>query len=114
MRKIISLLVLGGLGTLHSFSQQIYVTETPTTAQVKVYVVNTPTIADLVVYKANSPVYPGVNQNEGIWYFVSTPTIANKTIYYVETPTIADLQIYFTEVPTIAGWRNPNKRQLME
>lgn len=94
--------------------QNIYVTKVPTIANINVYVVSTPTNADLIVYKAPSPIYPGVNENTGIWYFVNNQTMADETIYYVETPTIADLKIYFTNIPTQAGWQNDKKKNLIK
>lgn len=101
------------LGCLGVGAQKIYVTDVPTVANLKVYVVNSPVNADLTVYKANSPIYPGVDENEGIWYFVNMRTTADKTIYFVSNPTIADLKIYFTTIPTAAGWRTPSKRPLL-
>lgn len=56
----------------------------------------------------------GVNQNIGIWYFVSVPDLAQETIYYVKTPDMANLKVYFTDVPSLAGWQNKQKKNLMK
>lgn len=94
-------------------SQTVYATEVQAIADVKVYVVEAQSLADLVVYKANSSIYPGINQNEGIWYFTNNQIEADKIITYVQSPALADLKIYFTTVPMIAGWQNPQKKYLM-
>ena len=94
--------------------QNVYITEVPTVADVKVYVTSTPTIADVIVYKAPSAIYPGIDENKGIWRFVDIQTIANKTIFYTDVPTIADLKVYFTNDPMRAGWIDDSKKKLME
>lgn len=95
-------------------AQIVYETQYQTTANVIVYVTDISTIADLIVYKAPFQIYPGVNENEGIWYFTSYQTIANKIIYFTQYQTIADLIICYTDIPTVAGWQNPYKKKLMD
>lgn len=114
MKKLGLCLLFCFLGLFSVFAQKIYVTDTPSLAQIKVFIVPVPDMADLVVYKASTPSYMGVNQNKGIWYFVPVPDMAEKVIYYVKTPDLANLKVYFADVPSLAGWQNQSKKQLMK
>lgn len=94
-------------------AQTVYETQYETVADVSVYVTDFTSIADLIVYKAPNQTYPGVNKNEGIWYFTSYQTIADKVVYFTQYQTVADLIIAYTNNPNLAGWKNPSKKKLM-
>lgn len=112
MKKLL-LSIFTLLGTNCLFSQNIYVTDIPSISEVKVYVTSITDLADLIVYKAPMPSFWGLDQNTGIWYFVSVPELANKIINYVQIPDLADLTVYFTDFPDLAGWQNSQKKYLL-
>lgn len=100
--------------SLRGIAQTIYVTDIPTIANIRVFETINSVQADIIVYKAPSPIYPGINQNDGIWYFTDVQTLANKIIYYTDSSVTADLIVYYTNVPTLAGWQNIEKRNMFK
>jgi hypothetical protein len=51
--------------------------------------------------------------NEGVWYFESVASRADKSIYFEDVASRADLKICFTDVKSRAGWKNASKKSLM-
>ena len=67
--------------------------------------------ADLLVYKES--VASRATGNEGVWYFESVKSRADKSIYFESVASRADLKICFTDVKSRAGWKNSAKKSLM-
>lgn len=114
MNRLFVLIILSFVGNLKGLTQNIYVTNVQPIANIKVFETSVSVQADIIVFKAPSPIYPGIDQNEGIWYFTEVQTLANKIICYTQTPVTADLIVYYTDIPTLAGWQNINKKELLK
>ena len=110
--KVLILAVLISVFAFQAKSQKIYEAESPIEANVKYCIVSSPIRADVVVYRANSPVYSGVDKNEGVWYFCQSPIQAQVKICKV--PEVqSQLKVCFTDSPIMAGWKNTEKKSLM-
>jgi hypothetical protein len=54
-----------------------------------------------------------VKGNEGLWYFVTYQSQADKKIFFVDYQSQSDLKIYFVSYQSQAGWRNKAKMHLL-
>jgi hypothetical protein len=67
--------------------------------------------ADLIVYKTSSPDSAG--SNNGVWFFCSFGTDAQKRILVVDPTASPQLNIFYTTNISAAGWINLAKQYLM-
>ncbi len=92
-------------------AQKVYSEDVASRADIKVYVETVESRADLIVYKES--VASRATGNEGVWYFESVKSRADKSIYFESVASRADLKICFTDVKSRAGWKNSAKKSLM-
>lgn len=111
MKYLLSIVFL--LSMFCARAQKIFISENKITADVTVFVVNRESRADLLVYVTDRSYTSGLDNNEGIWYFVERRYQADKTIAYGSEYN-SDLKIMFTDKKYRAGWRNEEKRHLLE
>lgn len=110
--KNLILIMLLSVFTLTGKSQKVYETQSPIEADVQYCITSLPLVADVMVYRASSPIFPGIDKNEGIWYFCQSPVEAQIKICKV--PEVqAQLKVCFTDSPIMAGWQNEEKKALM-
>ena len=93
-------------------AQKVYDTHNESRAEVKVFVVDKDYRADLVVYTTNTDYR--AKGNKGIWFIEHNQSRADKKICFVNNESRADLKVYFTNTESRAGWKNPDKKALME
>lgn len=108
------LLLSSGLLTLSApvKAQSVYQAPYRSDGEVRVYVSRYKGEADLLVYKTQ---YRGeATGNTGVWYFTEYRGIADKRIFITDTRGDADIVICYTPYRGEAGWRNQQKKQLME
>lgn len=93
-------------------AQTICSVKFPAEADVKVYVAHgSGANPDLVVYKVGTADSAGTNN--GLWYFTTLSSAAQKKIYFDMDSTDADMKIQFTNTIGNAGWLNSSKTPLM-
>lgn len=97
---------------LSAMAQKVYDTHNESRADVKVYVVDKDYRADLIVYTTNTD--HRAKGNKGIWFIEHNESRADKKICFVNNASRADLKVYFTNTESRAGWKNPDKKSLME
>ena len=93
-------------------SQLICATEHPGMADLKVYVTEYQGMADLLVYK--QPYQVAVGPNNGQWFFTPYQGSATKIIYFTDQQGLADLIICYVDTQGAAGWKNREKKRLLE
>ena len=93
-------------------AQKIFDTHNESRADVKVFVVNNESRADLIVYTTNYD--SRAKGNKGIWFWEHNSSRADKKICFVNNESRADLKVYFTNYESRAGWKNQEKKYLME
>jgi len=93
-------------------AQVVYKTDTRGDAEVKVYVSQYKGDADLLVYKTEF--MRDADGNRGIWYFSEFRSMADKRVYISDFRGDADIVICYTQDRGEAGWRNSQKKELME
>ncbi|MCH5232645.1 MAG: hypothetical protein J1E78_03325, partial [Muribaculaceae bacterium] len=112
MMKNIEILCFLTLTFMPAEAQKVYDTHNESRADVKVFVVDKDYRADLVVFTTNTD--SRAKDNRGIWFIEHTESRADKKICFVNAASRADLKVYFTNTESRAGWRNPEKKALME
>lgn len=50
----------------------------------------------------------------GLWWFADYSQHAEKVIWFTEYESLADLKIYYVSSSSLGGWRNNDKKHLME
>ena len=95
-------------------AQKVFDTHNESRAQVKVYVVDRDYRADLIVYTTNNASRARKEDNKGIWFIEHVESRADKKICFVDREYRADLKVYFTNQESRAGWKNKDKKHLME
>jgi len=110
MKKLILILLALGTGNMIS-AQKIYKVEYESQADIKVYAVNYESQCDLKVYIVD---YESQAKEDGKWYFVKYESQADVKVFFVEYESQADLKIYYVDYESQVGWRNNNKRHLLQ
>ena len=111
IKKInILLFILGSFFIANA--QKVYDTHNESRAQVKVFVVDKDYRADLIVFTTNTE--HRAKGNRGIWFIEHNESRADRKICFVNNESRADLKVYFTNTESRAGWKNPDKKCLME
>lgn len=95
-----------------AFAQTVYKAPFRSDGEVRVYETQYKSEADLLVFKAAYKVPTG--DNRGMWFFTDTRSIADKRVYFTDNRNDADIVIFYTPYASEAGWRNQQKKQLME
>lgn len=93
-------------------AQKVFDTHNESRAEVKVFVVDKEYRADLIVYTTN--VDHRAKGNKGIWFIEHKESRADKKICFVKVESRADLKVYFTNTESRAGWKNIDKKALLE
>ena len=106
-RAILSICLF--LGPYFLTAQLVY--EVSNFGNIKYHEVETPNMADIIVYKAPNSIYPGIDKNEGIWFFCQNQSMAKLTVQAMPFSIEADLNVYFTKYPIIAKWINEEKKK---
>ena len=112
MKNKIFLVLVLLISALYVNAQKVFDTPSESRADVKVFVVDKDYRADLIVYATNTA--SRANGNKGIWFIEHTESRANKKICFVNSESRADLKVFFTNTESRAGWRNQDKKILME
>lgn len=110
------LLLLGSFLTLSAAARAQTVYQTPNRAdgEVRVYVTQYRSEADLIVFRSNNIGEARASGNTGVWYFTDTRSLGEKRIFITTNRADSDITIAYTDTRGDAGWRNQQKRQLME
>lgn len=113
LKWILSLCLISGVFS-QGKAQKIFDTHNESRADFKVYVVDRDYRADLIVYTTNTASRAQQKDNKGIWFIEHVESRADKKICFVNNESRADLKIYFTNTESRAGWRNKDKKYLLE
>ena len=95
-----------------AYSQKVFEVEYKYQADISVQVVDASYKADLLVFKAKSALE--VDGNNGVWFFTKEAYTASKKLYFVSNEYQSDLRIYYVKERYKAGWKNPEKRYLLD
>jgi len=98
--------------TYSGVSQSIFTCEYKYQSDITVKVVNYKHEADLLVYR--STVDYNTKGNKGVWYFTDTKYTSDISVQFVKYKYQADLTIYYVRHSYEAGWRNKNKKYLIQ
>jgi len=100
------------LTCLIGHSQIVYSVDNQSFADIKVYVVSSQAFADLLVYKQSNQAFVG--PNNGQWFFTTNQSFAKKKIFFTDNQAFADLKIFYVDSPNFAGWKNMDKKSLLD
>jgi hypothetical protein len=112
LRGLVRLLTVWLVSAPAVTAQVVFEVPYASAADLRVHVVPYESQADLCVYRvAYATEAVG---NKGYWYFAKTTLRADKRIFFVQWPSQADLKICWVPFRGRAGWRNPDRRKLLE
>ncbi|HHL52034.1 MAG TPA: hypothetical protein ENJ39_01555 [Flammeovirgaceae bacterium] len=97
------LLALGGQAQTPRFCSlhgSVYITNNRAQADFIVYEEDSEAFADFLVYEEENRLYA---TEEGVWFFVDNPGLADFIIFLAPTKNEADFVIAYTDSPTFAG-----------
>jgi hypothetical protein len=95
-------------------AQIVYQAPVRSDGEVRVYVTKYRSEADLIVFKSQNIGEARASGNAGVWYFTDTRSLAEKRVYITDIRADSDITIAYTDIRGDAGWRNPQKKKLME
>ena len=112
MIKLAVILGFFFISTSQVYSQKIFEVDAKYKADISVHVTQYKYKADLLVYKQNSEL--SIEDNAGVWFFVDEAYKAFKKVYFVSSEYQSDLVICYVEHKYQAGWKNDEKKYLLE
>ncbi len=109
--RVLSVTLFLSVISCNLFSQQVFIVNSPDSANFKAFVTTVDTLADIFV--KNVELLEDAN-SDGFLFPVTDPLQAELKVYFTTNESESDIKIYYVTDESLVGWKTNNKRYLFK